>query len=81
METGLSGTECVTGRQNIWKTYFVLESLHPEHLDNAQTTGELLADAATLQIQVPLQREDAAFRIYIFLCGFSQALWTTECDS
>lgn len=81
MESGLSGIECVTGRQNIWKTYFVLESLRPEHLDNAQTTRGILADAANLQIQVPLQRKDTVFCISIYLHGFSQAPWTAECDS
>lgn len=72
MDLGHPDVECFTGLQNIWETYFVLESEYPEHLGDAATTREILADAASLQVHIPLQTKMPCFASVQRHIGFLQ---------
>ena len=72
MDLGHPDVEYFTGLQNIWGTHFVLESEYSEHLGDAVTTGEILADAAGLQVHVSLQTKMPCFASVQTHMGFLQ---------
>lgn len=80
MDLGHPDVEYFTGLQNIWETYFVLESEYSEQLGDAATTGD---SCWPLQVSTssPLADENAVFCICTNAHGFSPAPWIVGCDS
>lgn len=74
MDLGHPDVEYFTGLQNIWETHFVLESEYSEHLGDAVTTGEILADAAGLQVHVSLQTKMRVLHLYKRTWVFSSTM-------
>lgn len=71
MHLGQPGAESFTEQQNIQKAYFGLESSYPEHLGDTETTGAILADAASLQIRSLAGRKCCILHLYLRTWVFS----------